>query len=153
MYCPVWISDSSMVKSTGQAEQLLLNNGEVACMSDFDDEDFNDMGFDSDAGSGMECEWNTENPLPDPDTDIRAQDGAKEVVCHSENKKIPEEDVCCTDIRSVNCATEYIDSARYLVPLCLLERPCQRDVDVRCADNVSNWNLENNFTVAWCVKL
>ena len=75
MYCPVWISDSSMVNSAGQAEQLLLNKGEVACMSDFDDDDFNDTGFDSDAGSGMEFKWNTredaytwesENPLPDP---------------------------------------------------------------------------------------
>ena len=66
--------------------------------------------------------------------------------------KISEEDVCCTDIRSVNCATGYIDSARYLVPLCLLERPCQRDVDVRCANNVSDWSLEHSFTVAWCVN-
>ena len=54
MYCPVWISDSSMVNSVGQTEQLLLNKGEVACMIDFDDEDFNDTGFDSDTGSGME---------------------------------------------------------------------------------------------------
>ena len=69
MYYPVWISESSMVNSAGQAEQLLLNKGEVACMSDFEDEDFNNTDFDSDAGSGMEFEWNTwesENPLPDP---------------------------------------------------------------------------------------
>ena len=46
IYCPVWISDSSMMNSAGQAEQLLLNKGEVACMSDFDDEDFNDTDFD-----------------------------------------------------------------------------------------------------------
>ena len=58
----------SMVNSTGQAEQLLLNKGEVACMSDFDDEDFNDMDVDSDAGSDMEFEcntWKSENPLSD----------------------------------------------------------------------------------------
>ena len=101
-------------------------------MSDFDDDDFNGTGFDSDAGFGMEFEWNTredaytlesENPLPDPDTDVRTQDVAKEAVCYREDKKISEEDVCCTDIRSVNCATGYIDGARYLVPQCLLERP------------------------------
>ena len=161
MYCPVWISDSSMMNSAGQAKQLLLNKGEVACMSDFDDEDFNDTDFDSDVGSGMVIEWNTrddvhrwesENPLPDLDTDFPTQDGTKEVVCYRDDRNIPEEDVCCTDIHSVNCVTGYIGSARYIVPLCLLERPCQRDVDVRCADNVSDWSLEHNFTVAWCVK-
>ena len=53
MHCLVWISDSSMVNSAGQAEQLWLNKGEVVCMSDFDDEDLNDTDFDSDAGSSM----------------------------------------------------------------------------------------------------
>ena len=93
-------------------------------MSDFDDEDFIDTDVDSDAGSGMKFEWNTwksENPISDPDTDIRTQAGTKEIVCYRENKNIPEEDVCCTDIRSVYWATDFIDSARYLVPLCLLE--------------------------------
>ena len=93
----------------------------------------------SDAGSSMEFEWNTredaytlesENPLPDPDTDVRTQDVAKEAVCYREDKKISEEDVCCTDIRSVN----------------------QRDVDVRCANNVSDWSLKHSLTVAWCVN-
>ena len=87
-----------------------------------------------------------------PDTDIRTQAGAKEIVCYREDKNIPEEDVCCTDIPSVNWAAGYIDSARYLVPLCLLERPCQRDVDVRCMNNANDWNLEHGLTVAWCVN-
>ena len=33
-----------------------------------------------------------------------------------------------------------------------MERPCQHDVDVRCANNVSDWSLEHSFTVAWCVN-
>ena len=154
-YCPVWIYDPSMVNSTGQAEQLLLNKGEVACMSDFDDEDFNDTDVDSDAGSDMEFEWNTwksEHFLSYPVTDIRTQAGATEIVCYREDKNIPEEDVCCTDTPSVNWATGYIDSARYIVPLCLLERPCQRDVDVRCMNNANDWNEEHGLTVAWCVN-
>ena len=93
MCCPVWIPGSSMMDSAGQATQLLPNKGEVACMSDFDDEDFNDTGFDLDVGSGMEFEWNTrddtytwesENSLPDPDTDFPAEP-AKEVVCYRDN--------------------------------------------------------------------
>ena len=159
MYCPVWIPGSRMVDSASQASQALSNKGEVACMSDFDDEDFNDTGFDSDVGSSMEFEWNTlidayawesENSLPDPDTGFPAE-SAKEVVCYRD-MKIPEEDACCTGIRSVNHATRYIDSARCLVRLCLLGRPCQRDLDVRCANNVIDWNLEHSFTVAWCVN-
>ena len=160
MYCPVWTPGSHMVDSASQASQALSNKGEVACMSDFDDEDFNDTGFDSDVGSGIEFEWNTrddaytwesENSLPDPDTGFPAEP-AKEVVCYRDNMKIPEEDACCTGIRSVNCVTRYIDSARYLVRLCLLGRPCRREVDVRCVNNVIDWCLEYSFTVAWCVN-
>ena len=33
-YSPVWISAPSMVNSAVQAEQLWLNKGEVACMSE-----------------------------------------------------------------------------------------------------------------------
>ena len=46
MYCPVWITGSRMVDSASQASQALSNNGDVACMGDFSDEDFNDTGFD-----------------------------------------------------------------------------------------------------------
>ena len=72
-----------MVNSAGQAEQLWLNKGEVACMSDFDDKDFIDTVVDSDAGSGMKFErntWKSENPRSDPDTDICTQAGKKEIV-------------------------------------------------------------------------
>ena len=61
-----------MVNSTGQAEQLWLNKGEVACMSDFD-EDFTDTDVDSDAGSDMKFDCNTGKsgkPQSDPDADI-----------------------------------------------------------------------------------
>ena len=54
--------------SAGQAEQLWLNKGEVACMSDFDDEDFTDV--DSDDGSDMKVDsitGNSGNPQSDPD--------------------------------------------------------------------------------------
>ena len=60
MDCPVWISGSRMVDSSSQASQVLSSNRDVACMDDFVDEDFNDTGFDSDVGSRMEFEWNTE---------------------------------------------------------------------------------------------
>ena len=33
-YSPIWISDPSMINSAGQAEQLWLNKGEVACLGD-----------------------------------------------------------------------------------------------------------------------
>ena len=56
MDCPVWISGSRMVDSSTQASQALSSNRDVACMGDFVDEDFNDTGFDSDVGSGMEFE-------------------------------------------------------------------------------------------------
>ena len=72
-YGHVCISDPSMVNSAGQAEQLWLNKGEVACMSDFDDEDFIDTDVDSDAGYDMKFErntWKSENPRSDPGTDI-----------------------------------------------------------------------------------
>ena len=61
MDCPVWISGSRMVDSSSQASQELSSNRDVACMGDFVDEEFNDTGFDSDVGSGMEFEWNTRN--------------------------------------------------------------------------------------------
>ena len=154
-YGPVWICDPSMVNSAGQAEQLWLNKGEVACMSDFDDEDFNDMDVDSDAGSDMKFEcniWKSENPRSYPDMDICTQAGKKEIVNYRGDKNTPEEDVCCTNIPSVNWASGYIDCARYLVPQCLLERPCQRDVDVRVMNNANDWKLEHSLTVAWCVN-
>ena len=59
MDCPMWISGSRMVDSSSQASQVSSSNGDVACMDDFCDEDFNDTGFDSDVGSGMESKWNT----------------------------------------------------------------------------------------------
>ena len=84
-----------MVNSAGQAEQLWLNKGEVACMSDFDDEDFTDTDVDSDAGSDMKFYCSTgksENPRSDPDTDIYTYAGKKEIVNHRGDKNTPEED-------------------------------------------------------------
>ena len=125
-------------------------------MGEFFYEDFNDTGFDLDVGSGMEYEWNTRNgayaweskkiPL-DSVTAFPAR-SAKEVVCYRDDNKSPEEDVCCSSIRSVNCATGYIDRARCLVRLCLLGQPCQRDVGVRSTDNVNDLSLKHSFTIA-----
>ena len=72
-----------MVNSTGHAKQLWLNKGEVACMSDFDDEDFTDTDVDSDDGSDMKVDsltGNSGNPQSDPDTDICTHAGKKELV-------------------------------------------------------------------------
>ena len=79
-YSPVWNSDPSMVNSAGLAEKLWLNKGDVACMSDFDDEDFTDTDVDSDAGSDVKFDCSTrkpENPRSDPDTDICTHAGKK----------------------------------------------------------------------------
>ena len=72
-----------VVNSAGQAEQLWLDKGEVACMSDFDDEDFTDMDVDSDDGSDMRVDGitgNSGNPQSDPDTDICTHAGNTEIV-------------------------------------------------------------------------
>ena len=53
--------ETDVCDESSQASQALSNKGEVACMSDFDDADFNDTGFDSDVGSSMEFDWNTRN--------------------------------------------------------------------------------------------
>ena len=115
MYCPVWISGLCMVVSSSQGSQALSSNRDVACMGDFVDEDFNDTGFDSDVGSRMEFEWNTQNDAyawesekfpPDSVTAFPVR-SAKEVVCYRDDNKSPEEGVCFTGIRSVNCATRY----------------------------------------------
>ena len=82
-YSPVWISNRSMVNSAGQAEQLWLNKGEVACMSNFDDEDFTDTDVDSDAGSDMKVDCTigkSGNPQSDPDTDIYTHASKKKIV-------------------------------------------------------------------------
>ena len=95
MYSPVWISAPCMVNSAGQAEELWLNKGEVACMSDFDDEDFTDTDVDSDAVSDMKFDCNTGksgNPQSDPDVDMCTHAGKKEIVNHAGNKYNPEED-------------------------------------------------------------
>ena len=127
-YSPVWIAAPCMVNSAGQAEELWLNKGEVACMSDFDDEDFTDMDVDSDAVSDMKFDCNTGksgNPQSDPDTDRCTHAGKKEIVNHAGDMYNPEEDVCCANIPAVNWVSGYIDCARYLVPQCLLEWPCR----------------------------
>ena len=72
------------------------------------------------------------------------------MICYREDNKSPEEGACCAGIRSVNCATRYIDGAGCLVRLCLLEQPGQREGDVRSTNNVNDWGLEHNFTIAWC---
>ena len=79
----IWISNRSMVDSTGHAEQLWLDKGDVACMGDFDDEDFTDTDVDSDDGSDMKVDsitGNSGNPQSDPDTDICTHAGKKELV-------------------------------------------------------------------------
>ena len=161
MDCPVWISGLRMVDSSSQASQALSSNRDVACMGDFVYEDINDTGFDSDVGSRMEFEWNTRNDAytweskkspPDSVTAFPAR-SAKEVVCYRDHNKSPEQGACCTGIRSVNCATRSIDSARCLVRLCLLGQPGQRDVGVRSTDNMNDWSLEHSFTIAWCMNV
>ena len=131
------ISGSRMVDSSSQASQALSSNRDVACMGDFVYEDFSDTGFDLDVDSRMEFERNTRNDAytseKSPPDSVRAfpARSAKEVVCYRDDNKYLEEGACCTGIRSVNCATRYIDSARCLVRLCLLGQPGQRDVGVR----------------------
>ena len=55
----------------------------------------------------------------------------------------------CTDIRSVDCATGYMDGARCLVRLCLLGQPCQQNMGVWSTDNVNEWILMHSSTIAW----
>ena len=154
-YSPVWIAAPCMVNSEGQAEELWLNKGEVACMSDFDDEDFTDMDVDSDAVSDMKFDYDTGksgNPQSDPNTDMCTHAGKKEIVNHAGDKYNPEEDVCCANIPAVNWASGYIDCARYLVPQCLLKWPCRRDGDVHVMNNVNDGKLEHSLTPAWFVN-
>ena len=154
-YSPVWISAPSLVNSAGQAKQLWLNKGEVACMSDFDDEDFTDTDVDSDAVSDMKFDcntWKSGNPQSDPDTDMCTHAGKKEIVNHAGDTYSPEDDVCCADIPAVNWASGYIDCARYLVPQCLLEWPCRRDGDVHVMNIVNDGKLEHSLTAAWFVN-
>ena len=148
-YSPVWISDPS--NSAGQAAELWLNRGEVACMSDFDDEDFTDTDVDSDAGSDMNFDCNTGksgNPQTDPDTDVCTHASKTVIVNHAGDKNNPDEDVCCADIPAVHWASGYIDCARYVVPQCLLEWPCRRDGDIRVMNNVNDGKLEHSITAA-----
>ena len=48
--------------SAGHTEELWLNRGDVACMSDFDDEDFTDTDVASNADSVMKVDCNTTPP-------------------------------------------------------------------------------------------
>ena len=106
-------------------------------------------GWSSNGTHGMmHTHGNPKKFPPDLVTTFPAR-SAKEVVCHRDDNKSPEEGVCCTGIKSVNSATINIDSARCLIRLCLLGQPCQRDVGVRSTDNVNDWSLEHSFTIAW----
>ena len=57
MYSPFWIPKPS--NSADNTEELRLNRGDVACMSDFDYEDFTDSDVASDAGSVVKVCCNT----------------------------------------------------------------------------------------------
>ena len=90
------ISGSRMVDSSTQASQALSSNRDVACMGDFVDDNFNDTGFDSDVGSGMEFEWNTRNDTyawesvkfpPDSVTAFPARSVKEVVVQHMGREK------------------------------------------------------------------
>ena len=70
-------------------------------------------------------------------------------MCYRDDNKSPKEDVGCTDIRSVDCATGYMDGARCLVRLCLLGQPCRRDMGIRSTDNVNEGILKQSSTIAW----
>ena len=133
-YSPFWISDPS--NSAGQAEELWLNRGEVACMSDFDDEDFTDTNVDSDAGSDMKFDCNTGKsgkPHSDPDTDMCTHSGKKVIVNHAGDKNNLDEDVCCADIPAVYWPPGMLSAAGILRLLigCWPQINCRTDLTHR----------------------
>ena len=153
MYSPVWIPKPS--NSTGHTEELRLNRGDVACMSDFDDEYFTDTDVALDAGSVMKVDCNTrksENPQSYPDTDMCTHAGKKVIDNHAGDENNPDEDLCCVNVFVVHWASGYMDCASYVVPQCLLEWPCRRDRDARVTNNVNDGKLEHSITAAWCVN-
>ena len=107
----------------------------MACMSDFDDEDFTDTDVALDEGSDIKFDCNTGksgNPQSDPDTDMCTHAGKKVIDNHVGDENNPDEDICCADVHAVFTGRQdNIDCARYVVPQCLLEWPCRRDRDVR----------------------
>ena len=87
--------------SAGHTEELRLNRGDVACMSDFDDEDFTDTDVASNTDSVVKVDCNTrksEIPQSYPDTDMCTHAGKKD-----ENN--PDEDIGCANVPAVHWAS------------------------------------------------
>ena len=153
MYSPVWIPKPS--NSADKTEDLRLNRGDVACMSDFDDEDFTDPDITSNAGSVMKVECNTrksENPQLYPDMDMCTHAGKKVIDNHAGDENNLDEDLCCANFPAIHWASGYMDCASYVVPQCLLEWPYKRDRDARVTNDVNDGKLEHSITAAWCVN-
>ena len=135
MDCPVLIFDLCVDNSLCLSSQAMSSYSDVAYMGDFVDEDFIDTGFDSDMGSEAEFEWESwsasEKFPPDSARALPAE-SVRDVVYYRDDSICLRRDACCTRTESVNCAKRYIDGAGYLVRLCLLEQPSQRD-------NVNDW--------------
>ena len=152
-YSPVWIPKPS--NSADKTEELRLNRGDVACMSDFDYEDFTDPDVASDTGSVMKVDCNTrksEKPQSYPDTDMCTHAGKKVIDNHAGDENNPDEDLCCANSPAMHWASGYMDCASYVVPQCLLEWPYKRDRDARVTNNVNDGKLEHSITASWCVN-
>ena len=127
----------------------------MACMSDFDDEDFTDTDVASKADSVMKVDCNTrksEKPQSYPNTDMCTHAGEKVIDNHAGDENNPDEDLSCANAPAVHWASGYMDCASYVVPQCLLEWPCRRDRDARVTNNVNDGKLEHSITAAWCVN-
>ena len=121
MYSPVWIPKPS--NSADKTEELRLNRGDVACMSDFDDEAFTDPDVASDAGSVMKVDCNTrksENPQSYPETDMCTHAGEMVIDNHAGDENNLDEVLCCANFPAIHWASGYMDCASYVFPQCLL---------------------------------
>ena len=104
--------------------------------------------------NGWDDAYTGESEISPPDSlRVFSARSAKEVLCYRDDKKSPEEGACCDGIRSDNCVTKYRYSDRCIVRLCLLERPGQRDGDVRSTNSVNDWGLAHSFTISWCTNI
>ena len=149
------MSTPQTCNSAGHTEELRLNRGDVASMSDFDDEDFTDTDVASNADSVVKVDCNTrksEIPQLYPDTDMCTHAGKKVIDNHAGDENNPDEDIGCANVPAVHWASGYMDYASYVVPQCLLEWPCRRDRDARVSNNVNDGKLEHSITAAWCVN-
>ena len=91
--------------SACHTEELRLNRGDVACMSDFDDEDFTDTDVASSADSVMKVDCNTrkfEIPQSYPDTDMCTQAGKIVIDNHTGDGNNPDEDIGCANAPAIH---------------------------------------------------